>query len=315
MSNEVTGVIVICIHFCLLFYAIFIKKIKLPFWYYAGTFCFLLGFLALYLSPGHAKRAAFSVTQSTYYYSLGDLWRLSFYEKLKRMSDVLRPRGIMIAAFACFVLLFLYEQYKGKRNMHIAIIVFSAFCVAISSIINFIPHLISSIVFLVVLYYIYNIYKRDCNEYMARIYLHAMLIFAIMDMFLLLTLQVIVGGRAGLFIVLAGIIHCMLLFKAVIYMFPNLERKIYYGILIFTLLFGGFVLSAFVDMHIKWNNMVSYVEEQKSQGVKDIVVSPKYFHSFYSRYGDWDSPSKDINAFPNPVYADYFGVRTFRTQE
>ncbi|WP_420889405.1 hypothetical protein, partial [Helicobacter bilis] len=36
----------------------FIAKVRLPFWYYAGVILFLLGFLSLYLSPGHAKRAA-----------------------------------------------------------------------------------------------------------------------------------------------------------------------------------------------------------------------------------------------------------------
>ncbi|WP_420889842.1 DUF6056 family protein, partial [Helicobacter bilis] len=58
MSNEITGIIVVIIHICLLFYAVFIAKVRLPFWYYAGVILFVLGFLALYLSPGHAKRAA-----------------------------------------------------------------------------------------------------------------------------------------------------------------------------------------------------------------------------------------------------------------
>ncbi|MCI5786585.1 MAG: hypothetical protein MR025_03925 [Helicobacter trogontum] len=53
--------------------------------------------------------------------------------------------------------------------------------------------------------------------------------------------------------------------------------------------------------------MTNYIAEQKVQ----VIVSPTYFHSFYKRYGDWNSPADKAGEFPNPSYAKHFGVRTF----
>ena len=314
MSNEITCIIVVIIHICLLFYAVFIAKVRLPFWYYAGVILFVLGFLALYLSPGHAKRAALSASQG-HFYSLGTLWQMSLYEKLQRINDVLRPRGITIATFACFALLFFYERYKSKSYKHIAIAIVIIACATGMQFLGIFPHTTSVIMFLIIMYYAYYIYKKEHNITLSRYYLHAFLIFAVLHVFLLLTIQAVFSGRAGLFIVLAGILHYMLLYKAILFLHPNTERTLQYGVCFFAFLYACFVLSAFIDMSVKWNKMTEDIAKQKAQGIEDIVVSPKYFHSFYKRYGDWDSPGTDPKAFPNPLYARYFGVKSFVVKE
>ena len=68
-------------------------------------------------------------------------------------------------------------------------------------------------------------------------------------------------------------------------------------------------------MSVKWNKMTEDIAKQKAQGIEDIVVSSKYFHSFYKRYGDWQNPTDKADDFPNPSYAKHFGVKSFVVKE
>ncbi|GAB0172139.1 hypothetical protein NHP164001_01520 [Helicobacter trogontum] len=104
-----------------------------------------------------------------------------------------------------------------------------------------------------------------------------------------------------------GIVGFLIVYQVATTLFYHAQRRIQYGILLFSCLYATFVLSAFIDMRIKWNNMTNYIAEQKVQ----VIVSPTYFHSFYKRYGDWNSPADKAGEFPNPSYAKHFGVRTF----
>ena len=318
MSNEVTGVIVICIHFCLLFYAIFIKKIKLPFWYYAGAFCFLLGFLALYLSPGHAKRAALFVKLKIEYYSIGDILHMSLYEKFERINQVMKSTSTTLVSFAVLLLCFICDRFRQKRWGNIAIIFGLGILYAVIfriPALNFIHHLIGAFLFIAILYYISLVYKNENNMDLSKLYYYSFILFIVCHISLLLTLQVNIPPRARLFVVLIGIIGLLLACRIIQHLFSQAHNKIQYGILACCFVYGCFVLSAYVDTHMKWNKMSKYIEEQKSQGVEDIVINSKYFHSFYKRYGDWQNPGDDPEVFPNPDYAKHFGVRTFRVQE
>lgn len=317
MSNEITGVVVICIHFCFLFYAIFIKKIKLPFWYIAGILCFLLGFLALYLSPGHAKRAELFIKLKLEYYSISDFLNMGLYEKLNRINHVMKSTGTTFISFIALLLCFIYERFKQKKLSSVAIILVLGIIYAVifsMQALNFIHHLIGVLLFIAILFYISYVYKRE-NIDLSRLYYYAFLLFIVCHISLLLTLQVNIPARARLFVVLYGIIGLLLACKIISILFPNIYYRFQNGILALCFIYGCFVLSAFIDMHIKWDNMVAYIEEQKSKGIEDIVVSSKYFHSFYKRYGDWQNPNDNPDAWPNPEYAKYFGVKTFEVKD
>ena len=240
---------------------------------------------------------------------------MSLYEKLQRINDVLRPRGVTIATFACFALLFFYERYKSKSYKHIAIAIVIIACATGVQFLEVFPHTASVVMFLMVTYYAYSIYKKEHNTTLSRYYLYVFLIFAVLHVFLLLTIQAVFSGRAGLFIVLAGALHYILLYRAILFLHPSIECKLQYGVCICVFLYAMFVLSAFIDMRIKWETMVKDVAQQKAQGIEDIAVRSKYFHSFYKHYGDWDSPGTDPKAFPNPLYARYFGVKSFVVKE
>lgn len=75
--------------------------------------------------------------------------------------------------------------------------------------------------------------------------------------------------------------------------------------------YGIFVLSAYIDGRIKWNNMVDSIQAQKAQGIEDVKVSASTFASFYKNYGDWGNPGDNPNEWPNTTYAHYFGVKSF----
>ncbi|MDY5185225.1 DUF6056 family protein [Helicobacter trogontum] len=318
MSNEITGVIVIVIHICLIFYAIVFARVRLPFWYYAGVVLFLLGFLALYLSPGHAKRAALFVQLEIEYYSIRDLLHMSLYEKLARINHVMKATSTTLVVFACLLLCFLYTQVKQKQWLYIAPIMLFAIILITAFIVpplHFLKHLVSICLFIITCYYISLVYKRDGNIVLSRLYFYAFILFLFCHICLLFTLQVNIPPRARLFVVLNGIVGFLIVYQVATTLFYHAQRRIQYGILLFSCLYATFVLSAFVDMRIKWNNMTNYIAEQKAQGIEDIIVSPTYFHSFYKRYGDWQNPADKAGEFPNPSYAKHFGVRTFVVKE
>lgn len=314
MSNEITGIIVVVIHICLIFYAIFIAKVKLPLWYYAGVILFFLGFLALYLSPGHAKRAALFVELEIEYYSISDFLHMSLYEKLARISHVMKSTSTTLVTFACLLLCFLYTQIKQKQWQHLGVIFLFAMIFVAAFVIptlHFVKHLIGACLFIVTCYYASVVYKKDGNVELSRLYFYAFLLFIFCHTCLLFTLQVNIPPRARLFVVLIGIVGFLIVYKVAEFLFYQAQKKIQYTILLFGFLYSGFVLSAFIDMRIKWENMATYIAEQKAQGIQDIVVSSKYFHSFYKRYGDWQNPTDKAEEFPNPSYAKYFGVKSF----
>ncbi len=317
MSNEITGIIVVILHICILCYAIFIAKIKLPLWYYAGMLFFFLGFLALYFSPGHAKRAALFIELNIEYYSIGDFLHMSIYEKIARINKVVKSTSTTFIVFVCLLLCFIYErlqQKKWKSTLFIPVLGLVYGVIFLIPTLHFIRHLIGALFFIVTCYYIFWIYRQENNAKLSQLYYYAFLLFIICHICLLLTLQVNIPVRARLFVVLMGIMGFILIYKIMLILLPQAQKKIQGGIFTACVLYAVFVMSAYIDMHIKWNKMAAYIEEQKSKGIKDIVVDSAYFHSYYRRYGDWQNPDKDVTAFPNPSYANYFGVHTFRVK-
>lgn len=87
-------------------------------------------------------------------------------------------------------------------------------------------------------------------------------------------------------------------------------RALQKGAIALCALYAVFVGSAFVEYRIKWNAMVSEVEQSKARGEEEVEVD-YIFYSFYENLIDWSQPTKNANAFPNPHYAKYFGVDSF----
>lgn len=122
MASEMIGVMALLFYILSLIYYLCVARkegLRLPIWYYIGVFGFGLGWIVLYLSPGHTNRAM--LIQQTIgknsFYSLKDLWDMSFNEKLTHLSKTYaRFIGQSIPLFALGILLFLVERVKAGKE-------------------------------------------------------------------------------------------------------------------------------------------------------------------------------------------------------
>lgn len=83
------------------------------------------------------------------------------------------------------------------------------------------------------------------------------------------------------------------------------------SVLVLSILYGGYVFSAFLNYRITWNNLVTYVESQKQIGNFDIAVDKSIFNSYYKQFSNWGNPNENPTSWPNPTYAELFGVKSF----
>ncbi len=317
MSNELGGIIAILFHFIFLFYGIFILKIKFPYWYYIGILLFILGYLALYFSPGQAIRIKVLIDKNSFT-TISSFLNMSLYEKLFIIDKMygLLTRTIIVIISNLSVLLFFIERYRKKDLISCLFPLFLLCSIYVIKYIHYFDgynNIIMSLLVIVMYAYIFIIYKKEVNLQFQKIYFNFLCMFLFFYVIATSTFQVHLyfPNRSMLFVVLFGIFGFYCIYQIISILFLQHIIKIQYAIFTACLLYMFFVLSAYVDMRLKWNNMLSYIEQQKSVGVEHIVVDGKYFHSFYKRYGDWVNPGDNAETWPNTIYAKYFGVKTF----
>lgn len=85
------------------------------------------------------------------------------------------------------------------------------------------------------------------------------------------------------------------------------------GIIALCAAYALFVGFCYVEYRVKWQNMVAFIEAQKAQGEREIEVE-NIFHSRYKNFMNWGNPGKNADEWPNPTYAQYFGIEKFRVK-
>ena len=324
MSSEAVGIVAFLVHIGFLGFGIiksFKEDVRLPLWYFAGVIALGIGWIMLYLSPGHAKRAELFKAGGAFY-SLGDIWAMSFGEKLNLLSE--RYANFISHASTMFIissLLFVFNcSYFKRRKLWITCVVLCV--VAISVLIKnhkrFLPgfehNYLGLFYFLMVflfLVFAVRFYHREHNELMKRLFIKFLLLFVLYGVFVGTTIQVGIPDRARLMFVLIVAVMVMFIYQHFVVVSGEKTRKYRKWIIVLACGYALFVLSAYVDGRLKWERMLDSIKEQKLQGKEDIVVSASTFQSFYRKYGDWVNPGEDPSVWPNTTYAHYYGVKSF----
>lgn len=324
MSSEAVGIVALLVHIGFLGFGVIksVKEdVKLPLWYFAGVIALGVGWIFLYLSPGHAKRAALFKSWGAFY-TLGDIWAMSFGEKINLISgkyaDFISHASIM---FIIASLLFVFNCNRFKRRklwiacMIVGIVLLS---VVIKNHRTFLPgfenNYLGLLYFLIVfllLFLAMRFYHREHNEPMERLFRKFLLLFVLYSVFVGTTIQVGIPDRARLMFVLITAVMVVFVYRHWCVMSEERVKKYNKWLIALVCGYSLFVLSAYIDGRIKWDRMLDSIKEQKMQGKEDIVVSASTFKSFYRKYGDWGNPGKEPNEWPNTSYAHYFGVKTF----
>ncbi|WP_233705407.1 DUF6056 family protein [Helicobacter cinaedi] len=324
MSSEAVGIVALLIHIGFLGFGVIksVKEdVKLPLWYFAGVIALGVGWFMLYSSPGHAKRAELFKTWGGFY-SLSDIWAMSFGEKINLISG--KYANFISHASIIFIvssLLFVFNcNHFKRRKLWIACMIL---CVVLISVLiknhkrffpgfehNYLGLFYFLMVFLLLLLAV-RFYHREHNEPMKRLFIKFLLLFVLYGIFVGTTIQVGIPDRARLMFVLITAIMVAFVYQHWSVMNGEKIKKYNKWIVVLVCGYSLFVLSAYIDGRLKWERMLDSIQEQKLQGKEEIVVSAKTFTSFYRKYGDWGNPGEDPSVWPNTTYAHYYGVKSF----
>lgn len=280
------------------FYAYY-KKVQLPMWYHIGSICFLGGWLILFFSPGSAKRAA-AIAADNGFVPFKVFFSMNFLEKIMLFNEVMTnfiKRGFAIF-YCCFIAFFVYKmRIKISFWRCIAFVGFIVLSLVVAR------HVSGFIVCGLVCYLMWILARHE------RKYFLFLLLFLIW-MLIALTLFQLRGDIAhrahlGDGLILATLI--VLMFRDIYHFvrYKNFLEKFLGGLLVVSVV-ACFCNWAYVGYN--WHKVVKMVEEQKSRGIREVVVPEEFFYSYYSK--GWGAPDKEPN-WINLVYARYFDVDKF----
>lgn len=310
MASEMIGILSIIVIFCFNIFIIYRKKycgdsIKIPVFLNIAFLFFILGWLALYLSPGHAKRASLPVFDGVYM-SLSQILSLDFMSLLKRIArSALSFKNNILLAFSLLLIFFLCVRKISVKNIAI-FIVLSVIILVLNNNLKiagvrafWLVHLL--VLCLALLY----LAKREISLKQGVFYRALLLLFLAFCLCMASTIQFpALPHRARL-----G--DSMILIAMIALLFDRFaERNFARFAVVLCALYGAFVAFAFVEYRVKWENMIASIESSKSKGQRHIVVDD-IFHSRYKNLINWGNPTDNANEWPNPTYAQYFGVESF----
>lgn len=269
---------------------------------------FILGWLALYLSPGHAKRALLFEANGVYM-SLGQILSLDFSALIRRIArTIMAFRSDMLFFFSIPLLFLLCVKKFSVKNMLIFVLLVVLIFVAnnnlkIGQIRAFwLLHISAVFIALAVLSAI------EFRSESRKFYLVLLALFMAFCICMLSTIQIPslpLRARLG---------DSMIIIAMVAMLFKRFAgRKVQILVVGICVLYAIFVTFAFFEYRIKWEKMIANIEQSKQNGEKNIVVD-NIFYSRYNRLIDWGNPGTDPSVWPNPTYAQYFGVESFRVK-
>ncbi|PAF41536.1 DUF6056 family protein [Helicobacter sp. 11S02596-1] len=306
------GIIVVIAHIAVLFFAI-AKKIKLPAWYYAGVFGFVVGYCVLYFAPGPRKRAKLF----EHYLSLGEIWRLSMYEKYLRLKMAFRGfyASVLPASILCVLFYFALLFSKSRPTL---VVWMTWIGYVLLSIILFV--LLKHLTYFYLLYLIVLLiaivvfYKKQIPDFKFLCVIGCLyLAWGIGAASLVQILGI--PDRTKLFPSL--LCFAIIVFSLLkIYQILSLRARMFCVamVLIASLSESLFVASEYLKFRIKWEALKVSIQAQKTMGNRDIVLDERFFRSRYRNFGDYGNPGTEANRWPNPNYARYFDVDSIRTQ-
>ncbi len=305
MASEHIGIVSILALGSLFIYLHYFKKIPIPFGLTLAFLFFVLGYAALYFSPGHAARASLKVFEG-FYKTLPQLWELSLYEKIKRIFITMRAFNSR-AYFIFTALVFIFAFWKicpfhtlKKRTLAFIVGAFIVYSARKGNLV-------------VAQYFITFICLSGLTLKERRF----VWIF-ILNLFYLLCMAATLQfpglpSRARLGDTMLSVAMILLLLRPVLSEW-RFERQLRVALLVLLCLYGAWVMGAYAQFRVDWNKMVATIREEKSRGNLDIVVDGKMFTSRYRNFSDWGSIGTNPDEWPNTTYAKMFGVKTIRTQ-
>ena len=309
------GIVLIIAQFAFIAFALY-KRVKIPAWYFAGVVGFIVGWLILYLSPGHSARGNIvnELNNDSTYITIGELIAMPLVDSFKRFAGTFSkdPMGFLLVATALIVA---FVRFRfGVRK--VAIVALSIALIAIYAV----PITKFAFVILVGAVCFWAGFKCKNGANLANQSANpseSNLLFALCGLFVAYflataaTIQIGVPSRARVPYILLGMAQIIVAYLLIKPYLANRARFVGIAIRIMCAIFTLFIVSECATMRLKWERMIASIEAQKAMGAKEVIVSADTFRSNYRGYGDWGNPNENTNEWPNTTYAKVFGAEKF----
>ena len=311
------GIVFVFLQICFVLYAYIIRKQRLPLWYFIGIISIVPGWFFLYLSPGVAKRIQVIASTGGEYRSLSEIIHMPpivliktiihTYDKPFRAHPMYFENYILLSLF--LLLSSFLSDPDAKKKIIALLVVVSLGIVVV---------LVSKFVFLLCSVCIACMYARKFrkrNDRLFRSFVIIACVFFAEFIFIGSTIQTSIPRRATFHYAVLNFILIAIIMDYCFDMFAG-KLKVRLTACIccaaFTFCIVSLVGAECYRMRLKWNAMEKSIEKQKSAGIRDIVVDKETFISTWWNYCDCSNPDdKDIDDWPNNVYAKVYGVETF----
>lgn len=291
-----------------------LKQRRLPGWYYSSLVALVLGWCILYACPGMRVRAQ----NFPDYHSITALLNLGPIGLIQRILNTFDrfSRYFYFESF-CLVSLFLlltFFLYKTplitRRGLLLSIFTMLTCLLFLPRIFFVLSVIIISI----------SIARgiRPKNVFASNLFFAMGGIFIAAFLFIGATIQVIeISKRAkmqftflNIGLIAISMMYCFEFFKKN----RRITRLASAACLVLSLAFAIFVGAECLRMSQKWAAMERSIEEQKSQGIRALVIDSNTFTSRFWNYGDWGNPGENPHIWPNTTYANYYGVDSITAQ-
>lgn len=299
-SSEQVGIMSILVHWGLLTYGMFAKKIKFPVWVWMGFVGFVIGFLILYFSPGINERAAESEAEK--YIGLSQILSLGAVGFAKRLILTIGYASSKVAFDVLLLTLSCYIMAKKglRKEIIVSVTVILSFLFALSKlepvpvqVAYFYFRIFASIILFGVA--IYYSLKKNLVAIMYVVYFIA----------LLSTIQL-----TGHIPERAKFAQSFILMSMSIFLlreiWPNFMLSKLITIICCITAIG--VISAYVDYNQNLLEVISIISDAKDKGEDVAILPSSMFQSSYENIGDWGNPGSDSNSWANKSYSDHFQI-------
>lgn len=302
MSNEVIAVFLMLSYIAFIIY-LKIKSFKIPKVFIVSFVFALAGFLYLLLSPGAVVRANFEAAKYDYL-GFGDLLDLGFYGICERIFSILSNFACQ-SPFILFILLFLliFLRIYTNRTLY-KVIIISGLSICLFFVVALEYPLLG--IFIPIVMQGYVTYKNKNGFNITILVLFCIWIFMGLS-YIQIGKNFPLRGRSIDLILLISI--CMLYLET--YIFKIKKILLNFG-MCFMMMFFTYTTIEYIKLRVNWNNLVSYVNEQKKLNGNniDIVYPKEKFDNNYFMISTFFKPDKQDIGYFNLSYV--FGVKSFK---
>ncbi|PAF46057.1 hypothetical protein BKH40_01220 [Helicobacter sp. 11S02629-2] len=294
----------------------FVRRKKIPLWFYIGILFLIIGFIVLYISPGSSARGSFIKSETLdgilRYMNAKEFFSLTTPEMIVR-ANVAYGHFFKSIVFVSVFLSFLpvvVKFFKRGIKLYVAILVL----LVLSYLTRFFLDVYSVGVILILLLICALILRAKLRTLYTKLFF-LQLAWAFLGG--LTVLYIDIPHRAHMADHIVSLISILLIFGYFYKDFDvkfNLKRILNYVLPIGTLIYALYVLFAYYNYYTLQQAAFKEIQSQKARGIEDIVIDPKYYKAsrFYDRLGEWGSPSANASEWPNFDIAKYYGVKSFR---